>query len=490
MDPLFSVLADLNPWRDSGRVPSVLAQTLRRPIASAMAARMQKADLRRFHVIVGPRRTGKTTILYQTIEALLAAVDPERLVYLHLDHPQLGSTSLGAMIKEIIVATSATLEKPVFLFLDEISYTGEWHRWLKTIYDERWPVHVLATSSAASVLQDGRQESGVGRWQEHRLPPFLFGECLELLGAEPSQQIDSDMLGTLEALRDPDEPAYLNVFLQIGGFPELLARELGAWSAATESTGSEYLERSLNRYLEAQRILRDDAIERSIHKDINQLYGIDRPQLLERLLYLLADRVAQGLEPTKICQELDGLSIPTFERYLGFLENAFLVFSLPNYSGLETSIQRRGRKVYFFDVAVRNAALLRSISVFSNPTEYGHLIENVAAAHLHALADHEQVRLFHWREGNKREVDLVYDHPTLPMAFELASGPQHDRSGLRAFSERFPRFRGRCFVVSTESVPTRPASQSQDGIGLVSLSRFLVAVSAHAQRAQYSRIAG
>ena len=50
------------------------------------------------------------------------------------------------------------------------------------------------------------------------------------------------------------------------------------------------------------------------------------------------------------------MSAPTFHKYVSYLERAFLVFTLLNYSGSEMSKQKRGRKLYFVDGAVRNAA--------------------------------------------------------------------------------------------------------------------------------------
>ena len=120
-------------------------------------------------------------------------------------------------------------------------------------------------------------------------------------------------------------------------------------------------------------------MERSIYKDIPQAFGIDNPMMLERLLYTLARRVTGRLSPQHLCQELDGLSQPTFDRYLSYLERAFLVFTLPNYSGRESTVQRRGRRIYFVDGAVRNAALQRGVGPLTDAEEMGLLFENMAA---------------------------------------------------------------------------------------------------------------
>jgi len=86
----------------------------------------------------------------------------------------------------------------------------------------------------------------------------------------------------------------------------------------------------------------------------------------------------------RLCQELDGLSQPTFDRYLSYLERAFLVFTLPNYSRREGAVQRRGRRLYFVDGAVRNAAPRGR--TLDGCRGNGALYENLVAGHLHALA--------------------------------------------------------------------------------------------------------
>lgn len=238
--------------------------------------------------------------------------------------------------------------------------------------------------------------------------------------------------------------------------------------------------------LESQRILRSDAVERGVYKDIPQAYGIDNPMALERLLYILAGQVTGILSPESICAGLGNLSTPTFERYVSYLQQAFLVFTLSNYSGSEETKQRRGRKVYFVDGAVRNAALQRGLAPIRDPAETGLLLENMVAGHLHALAQQTQVRLYHWRHG-KREVDLVYDHPEFPLAFEIAQSPRHTRLGLVEFEQTFPRFRGRCYLV-TPGIPATLPENSADGIGTLPLDALLIAISAQSRHELTQRL--
>ena len=260
----------------------------------------------------------------------------------------------------------------------------------------------------------------------------------------------------------------------IGGFPELLT--LPRDRPNDDGT----------RLIESQQILRSDAVERAVYKDIPQSFGVDSPMMLERLLYVLAAQITGILSPSNICKDL-GLSQPTFDRYLSYLEQAFLVFTLPNYSGREATVQKRGRKLYFVDGAIRNAALQRGVAPLDDPAEQGALLENLVAATLRSLAVHAGVRLHHWRDG-KHEVDLIFDHPEHPMAFEIASSPDHSRSGMRALVDRHPRFARNTYLVAPQVAVAHPSATSD--FGTLPLDLFLLVVGAQAEAAFVAGLGG
>jgi predicted AAA+ superfamily ATPase len=475
-------------------VPEALAPPVERPLARQLWSRVLDTQLRRFQLILGPRRVGKTTVMYQTVRRLLDnGVPASRLWWLRLDHPLLLRHDLDGLVRTIVDQSRAGDESPVVLFLDEVVNAADWDLWLKTFYDERWPVAIVATSSAMAALRDRRSESGVGRWEEQYLTPYLFTEYLDLDEIRPEVDVAPTLAGTIEGLA-PDagqlhglrvpptvEPSvwvdYLRQrFLFTGGFPELLIRE----------RNYEDLGESL---LESQRVLRDDAIERAIYRDIPQSFGVDDPAMLERLLYVLAGQVTGILSPANICGHLDGMSQPTFDRYLSYLERAFLVFTLPNFSGREATVQKRGRKLYFVDGAIRNAALQRGLAPLDDPVEMGALLENLVAATLQSLALQQNgVRLFHWRD-RKHEVDLVLDHPEHPMAFEVGSSPDHDRGGLLRLTERHSRFEGRCYVVAPRAPLLLPDATST-GVGSIPLDLFLISCGRQTEAALVKRLDG
>lgn len=415
--------------------------------------------------------------MYQTVEKLIAhGIAPDRLWWLRLDHPLLMDWDLGNMVRQIAEASRATSAKPVYLFLDELTYADRWDLWLKTFFDEKWPVRIVGTSSATAAMRERGTESGVGRWDEHYLAPYLFTEYLDLkqyshpyieceksLGFTIGKVIEKKIVATgLSELR--------RQFLLTGGFPELLLEERRPDEAS--------------ELLRSQRVLRSDAIEKAVYKDIPQAFKIEDPTKLERLLYLLAGQMTGVLSPNRVSADLE-MSAATVERYVGYLERAFVAFSLSNYSTSEESVQRRGKKLFFVDGAVRNAALLRGVAPISDPSEMGILIENMAASHLRALAYQDDVRLYYWRHKSGCEVDFVYDHPDDPVAFELTKSDNHHWKGIKAFQDKFSKFRGSCYLVSQNDVLSQP---TLDEPGRIPLDLFLTIIGRQEQCALENRI--
>ena len=399
-----------------------------------------------------------------------------------MDHPLLLEDRLGDLVRAMLDGSDADHDNPLFLMLDEVVYAKDWDLWLKTFRDENWPVRIAATSSATTGLRQQRRESGVGRWEEHHLMPCQLDELRGLLGGTAETETFGSLAERLDAhgpegLADPDS-GLRTYLLMVGGFPQLLLGPL----SIKRSFEPDDLARHV---LESQRVLRGDAVERAVYKDIPQTSGIENPLMLERLLYVLAGQVTGILSPSGIGRDL-GVAQPTFDRYLSYLEHAYLIFTLTNYSGSESNVQRRGRKVYFVDSAVRNAALHRGLAPLSDPVEQGLLLENLVASSVNTLATHAGVRLHHWRDGDK-EVDLIYDDPRRPLAFEIASSPSHSRNGIAALIERHPRFGGHSYLVAPQASVIHPDREAS-GIGTLPLETFLLAVGAQAHQAMLDRL--
>lgn len=479
------VIQELNPWHQTGQVPTGFAPDTERNLAEMLWRRLIQSEPRRHQVILGPRRSGKTTVLYQTVRRLLAHGVPQRdVVWIRMDHPVLMDIDLGTLARHLLSARSVTEDRPLYLMIDEIVYAENWDLWLKSFYDERWPVRIAATSSGTAIIRGRRSESGIGRWQEHFLMPIQLDEWMGFAAQAAAFDTLATLGETLHGLDpgqgdDPSEAAWRLYLMLVGGFPELLFKGLGLMSRSVESGASDLQ----NHVIESQRILKDDAVDRTIYKDIPQYTNIESPLQLEKLLYALAGQVTGLISPQKLTQQL-GITQPTIDKYLSCLERSYLVFMLTNFSGSEVSVQRRGRKIYFVDGAVRNATLQRGLRPINDAGEHGYLLENLAAASLNSLAAHETARVQHWRDG-RSEVDLIYQDPDRPLAFEIGSSPSHSRRGLRALIAQHGRFRHNCYLVAPGCVVRHP---DETGIGTLPYDVFLRAVGSQSKRALGRRL--
>lgn len=456
-DDVLQVVLVQNPWNSGGVVP--VNPPFRRALQNLLLRELLDSSLNRFELILGPRRVGKTTLMYQLVADLISnGVSAERIWWFRLDHPALVDITLGKLVGFAIEVTrnnssqQVTSELPIFVFLDEVLYARDWPAWLKTFYDDDWPIRVVATGSATAALRQEHRESGVGRWRESFLSPLLFHDFLRI--QDIKVEAYDDDLDWLEVCQSPKCEMNraklmeaLQQYVMVGGFPEL-AKDAGT------SRNEAMIYRS-------QEVLRDDTIKRAVGMDLPQAYNIQNPFALEKLLYALAGRVG-GILRSENLASIAGVSQPTIDLYLKYLEEASLIMILRNYASSEETVQRRGRKAYFIDSALRNAALQRGLAPLHDPAETGLLYENTVASHLDAYCRAKQHRLYHWRHG-KYEVDFIVGHPTNPVAIEATGGQQHTMKGLEMLLSRYKRFGDRAWLIG----PTMEHRKPSDSLGVV-----------------------
>ena len=117
---------------------------------------------------------------------------------------------------------------------------------------------------------------------------------------------------------------------------------------------------------------------------------------------------------------LVGISKETIETYIELLEKVFVIFRLPPFSRNLRKELGKLRKIYFYDLGVRNA-LIRNLNPLSLRTDTGALWENfVISEKKKEAVDLEKVsRLFFWRTYSGQEIDLVEDGEGKLSAFEI-----------------------------------------------------------------------
>jgi predicted AAA+ superfamily ATPase len=361
--------------------------------------RLDQNDLRRIVVLTGTRRVGKTTIQYQMIDTLLKrGVDPQKIVFISMDHPMLKLSGVNDVLEcyhENIYA-----EQDVYYFFDEIQYAQDWDRWLKMIYDMQPDTNVVATGSASPALVKGNQESGAGRWTVIQVPTMSFYEYCELLDLDRPQLPKTLKMTQMLYMTQPERTRimmqlqkvqnHFTRYLQVGGFPELALSD---------------------NDIMAQQIMREDVVDKVLKRDLPSLYNLRTATELERIFLYLCNVSSEIVSIEAIAKELSGVSRPTVENYIQYLESANLIYmSLPvDMAGKK--VLKASPKIYIADAAIRNAVLMDE-SLLTDSIEMGKIVETAVYKHVAAFYYQQATSVGYFRGGRKgKEIDIVVDKP-------------------------------------------------------------------------------
>ena len=117
-----------------------------------------KTDIRLI-IMHGLRGIGKTTLLFQLYNYLIEKIPPEEVIYLSADELQLQEKedsviykSITAFIKEIHETTIESIDKKIFIFMDEAQFDKQWSTAAKTIFDSTKNIFLIITGSSALSL--------------------------------------------------------------------------------------------------------------------------------------------------------------------------------------------------------------------------------------------------------------------------------------------------------------------------------------------------
>lgn len=404
-EDVLRVLHGFNPWW-THRTTSVPG--FRRLAFDACSRYLFDESIRRGILLAGPRRVGKTTVLYQLAERLLAqGTDPRSLLYLSLDHPVLKLLTIDRILKEYHDQVFPEGE-PAYLLLDEVQYSGDWDLHLKFLIDHRPELRIVATGSAALRQRRDSIDSGVGRWITVPMPTLSFYEFLQMRGRAlpdvPRNLRPQDLFQKKKPYLSNLAESFRGVlpefqrYLLIGGFPETAL-----------SDEPDY----------CQRILREDVVERVLKRDMVALFGVRKINELEKLFIYLCLNTG-GIVSIKTCATELGTTAPTIAGYLELLESSHLIFRLPPSEIGGKKVLRQQSKYYLADAALRNAVLLRGEEVLADPEELGKVVETSVLRHLSGYHYLDVPRIVYWREPRtSKEVDVIVKSPRYIIPVEV-----------------------------------------------------------------------
>lgn len=399
-EQVIKVLRQYNTW---WRNPSSIKEESKpqKRLAYYEALKMIKhKTIRRFAVLSGARRVGKTTIMYQMIDNLIdEGVNPGNILYVSFDNPIVKLVSVESVIS--IYESLYPIEGTKYVFLDEIQYTENWELWMKVIYDSRKDIRLTATGSASPILEKGSADSGTGRWSVLKIPTMSFYEyCCLLQIEEPILPANlkltnlvkmnnaelGDLMNRFTLLK-----GHFNRYLMVGGFPELVLSDDDIY---------------------AQRMLREDVVDKVIKRDVLTLFNIRSPLLMEKLFLYLCMNSTEIFSVTTAAKELENISPITIENYIAALEMSNLIYvAKPINVGSKGALKGKP-KIFIADAAIRNAVLMID-DVLSDEKELGAMVETCVYKHIAAFYQGSSAQLGYFRKlkENQKEVDIVIELP-------------------------------------------------------------------------------
>ncbi len=337
---------------------------------------------RKVVIVLGARQVGKTTL----VQRVLAG---RKVVALNFD-VEIDKLRFQAAASLSPVDALQSLGNPEYLVVDEAQRLPEAGRIVKGWYDARLPVRILLLGSSSLELLNHATESLTGRNEKLFLPPLLFDEVIRSRDWCPEAMPLPDISGHF---KEPVHTCLLQS-LAFGGYPEVVTT--ADKPALLRNLSSDYL-----------------------WKDILQTGLVKSPDLIKRLLMLLAHQVGSEISVNELATQLH-MARQTIERYLDLLEQTWVIFRLPSFSTNPRKEIAKSRKIYFWDTGIRNA-LLGTFSTDELRPDIGSLWENwvvAEAAKRNGLAGGSS-ELYFWRSRAQSEVDLVVRIGERLRAFEI-----------------------------------------------------------------------
>ena len=175
-----------NPWWTEGRIPSYYQEMSPRLYLDIFYPLVRDVSIQRALILMGPRRVGKTVMLYHSIQRLIdEGVSPQNIIYVSVETPIYNNIlleQLFSLAKQILDKEDS--QEEFYVFFDEIQYLKDWEINLKSLVDTYHNVKFVASGSAAAALKKSSNESGAGRFTDFNLPPLLFFEYIHIMNYE------------------------------------------------------------------------------------------------------------------------------------------------------------------------------------------------------------------------------------------------------------------------------------------------------------------
>ena len=310
-----------------------------------------KMDNNLIKVIVGPRRAGKSFYAIHFLNTL------NNFGYINFDDEKLVDVQ---NYDELVIALNSVYDNPKYVLLDEIQNLPKWELFVNRL--QRQGYTLILTGSNSNLLSKELSTHLTGRHSLLTIFPFSFKEYLELEGKK---------------LTSSEIHEKLSNYITQGGFPEPLVKHV-----------------EVKEYLSAL----FDAV---VYKDIVKRYKIRHAKEIEDLAYFLISNVAHEYSFFSLTKISKIKSSHTTRKYVHYLEESFILFSLSRFSYKVKEQLSSNKKIYCIDNGFIQA------KAFTISPDRGRLYENVVACALKKEEMSGRMQVYYWKNQQQEEVDFV-----------------------------------------------------------------------------------
>ncbi|KKR79664.1 MAG: hypothetical protein UU24_C0004G0002 [Candidatus Nomurabacteria bacterium GW2011_GWA2_40_9] len=337
-------------------------------------------------MIIGPRQSGKTTIMKEVQRNLI--LEKKETVYLNLDIER--DFSLLDSQEKLINYLKATIRSDYgYVFIDEFQKKKDAGIFLKGMYDMDLPYKFIISGSGSIELKEKTHESLAGRKRIFIVYPVSLEEFFLY-----KTEYRYNSLKEIHDFEPNKETVLLEEYMTYGGYPKVVI---------TENKEEKYL-------------IINEIVESFLHKDALALIKYEKLDDLQKLIKVLGTYNGSMIEYSNLSDAV-GIAPQTIKNYIRYLEETHVVKRILPYSKKRIGEITKMPMLYFIDIGF----LHYSLGTFGNlaKEKEGFLFQNIAWRILEEKHMHTGADINYWRTKDHQEVDFVIDYQDKLNAYEV-----------------------------------------------------------------------
>jgi predicted AAA+ superfamily ATPase len=336
--------------------------------------------------LVGPRRSGKSSILKLLVARL--GISADEFLYINFEDPFFVEHHQVGVIEEIISVFGEHFSPRLkYLFFDEVQEISHWEKAIRKLRDGE-EFKIFLTGSSSKLLSRELSSLLTGRHKTYKVFPLSFAEFLDFRGLITIKRKDI-------ILQEEKIKKLFGEFLLSGGFPEPV----------------------LNGDAELLKNYFFDILQ----KDIVARYEVREREILERIAVFVLSNVGKTVSMHSL-GSIHEVSRFVAARYVRYLEEAFLIFGVSQFSHSLKRQQKALRKLYAIDTGLANAVSFR----FSE--DKGRYLENTVLLELLRM----NRNIFYYKTRKNTEVDFcVFEQQKIQQLIQVSWSLTDEKTAKR-----------------------------------------------------------